>query len=101
MRYSFKSCTFHERHGLGFVEINFFIYLDIYVYSRKSSVSYTNYGFFGSYNVWNKSVSMLRYVDIFPLSSHFNVHLNRIQSPEERGKIFLRNVGINLLRYML
>jgi len=43
---------------------------------------------------------MLLYVDTFPLYTHFNVHLKRIQSPEEGGITFLRNVGMNLLRYM-
>jgi hypothetical protein len=96
---SFTSCTCHERYGISFTEISFFTHLDIY--SRQSSVSFSNVGFFGSYNVWIKFVSMLRYVDTFSLSSHFNVHLNRIQSPEEGGKIFLQNVGKNLLRYVL
>jgi len=81
------------------MRINFFIHLDIY--SRQSTVSFSADGFSGSYNLWNKYVSMLIYVDTFPLSIHFNIHLKLIQSPEEGSITFLRNVGMNLLRYML
>jgi hypothetical protein len=45
------------------MSINFFIHLD--KYSRLSSISVSNDGLFGSYNVWDTFFSKLRYVDTF------------------------------------